>query len=162
MSYRVASAVNVRSNADCLKLAFRWLLAGFPTAVVKFRTGCTWSVRLPVTTTPLRTWADESTLVERFQNTRRAARHLFGGKPAGGDQAFLKLPVRWSGPLLELSAELLRARMRTQRSDCFRTAGFFAFGIDGSRIDLPRTDSHQRACSAARKSKRRPQRRRRR
>jgi hypothetical protein len=151
MSHRVASAVKVRTNADCLKLAFRWLLAGFEWSQVVFRTDCTWTAQLLVTTSLLWAWADESTLVERFENSRRVSTHLFGGTPASSYQAFMKLLGRWSAVLLQLLKELLRERMRHDLRDCMRTAGFLVFGVDGSKIALPRTVSNQSAYAASRK-----------
>lgn len=155
MSHRVASGVKVRTNADCLKLAFQWLLSGFEASRVAFRTDCTWTARLLVTTTLLWAWADESTVVERFENSRRLGGHLFGGTPAGSYQAFMKLLGRWTGVLLELVTELLRRRMRVDLHDCMRTSGFFVFGVDGSKIDLPRTVSNQSAYAPSRKRPRR-------
>lgn len=151
MSHRVASAVKVRTNSECLKLAFRWLLDGFESSKIAFRADCTWTVRLLATTSLLWALAQESTLVERFENSRRIATHLFSGTPAGSYQAFIKLLVRWTAVMLELLKELLRERMRADLHDCMRTAGFFVFGVDGSKIDLPRTVSHQSAYAHSRK-----------
>lgn len=160
MSHRVARRVKVRSHADCLKLAFEWLLAGFDSSQVPFRTDCTWTARLLATTALLWVWADEATLVERFDNSRRVATHLFGGKPAGSYQAFMKLLARWSAVLLRLLKDLLRERMRTELADCLRIAGFFVFGVDGSKFELPRTRSNQAAYAHSRKPNRRGKRRR--
>jgi len=151
MSHRVAPGAKVRSNAACLKLAFRWLLTGFDSSRVGFRADCTWSARLLTTTALLWAWADESTLIERFGNSRRVATHLCGGAPAGSYQAFLKLLKRWSVALLSALQEVLRERMRTDLADRRLTAGFCVFGIDGSKIDLPRTRSNQAAYAHSRK-----------
>lgn len=151
MSHRVASAIKVRTNSDCLKLAFKWLLSGFDSSKIAFRLTCTWTAQLLVITSLLWAWADESTLVERFDNSRRVATHLVGGTPAGSYQAFMKLLGRWSAVLLGLLKELLRERMRTSLSDCMRVAGFFVFGVDGSKIDVPRTVSNQAAYAHSRK-----------
>lgn len=155
MSHRVASRVKVRTNADCLKLAFQRLLTGFDSSQVGFRTDCTWTARLLVTTALLWAWADESTVVERFENSRRVAMHLSGGAPAGSYQAFMKLLGRWSVVLLRLLKEVLRERMRVDLDDCLRIAGFFVFGVDGSKIDLPRTRSNQAAYAHSRKPRKR-------
>jgi hypothetical protein len=161
MSHRVASAVKVRFNSDCLKLAFRWLLASFPESKIAFRADCTWTVQLLVATSLLWVWADEVTLIERFENARRVAMHLFGGTPAGSYQAFMKLMGRWTEILQELLKELLRERMRVDLRDCILTAGFIVFGVDGSKIDLPRTAANQAAYAHSRnKDKKRNGRRR--
>lgn len=160
MSHRVARRVKLRTNADCLKLAFQWLLQGFDASQVAWRADCTWTARLFVTTALLWAWADEATLVERFDNSRRVATHLFGGKPAGSYQAFVKLLARWSAVLLRLLKELLRERMHTDLADCLRIAGFLVFGVDGSKFELPRTRSNQAAYALSRKPRRRGKRRR--
>lgn len=155
MSHRVAREVKVRTHADCLKLAFEWLLAGFDSSRVPFRADCTWTARLLATTALLWAWADEATLVERFDNSRRVATHLFDGAPAGSYQAFIKLLARWSALLLRLLKELLRERMRTELADSWRIFGFLVFGVDGSKFELPRTRSNQAAYAHSRNPNRR-------
>lgn len=159
MSHRVATK-KVRLNADCLKLALNWLLAGFEGAAIRFRSDCTWTPRLLVTTSLLWAWADESTVVERFETARRTATYLYGGSPAGSYQGFLKRLVRWTAELCELFKSALRRRMLDDLGDRRLTEGFCVFGVDGSRIDLPRTLSNQAAYAAARKKKTQARRRR--
>jgi hypothetical protein len=45
--------------------------------------------------------------------------------------------------------------MQTTLAEHWRVAGFILFGVDGSRIELPRTRSHERAYTPTRKKRRR-------
>jgi hypothetical protein len=49
----------------------------------------------------------------------------------------------------------LHERMQTALAQHWCVAGFMLFGVDGSRIELPRTRSHERAYSSTRKKRRR-------
>jgi len=152
MSHRVA-AKKVRLNADCLKLALNWLLIGFGETEIHFRKDCTWTPRSLVAAALFWAWADETTLVERFETARRTTARLFGGTPAGSYQAFLKMLVRWTRQLGSRLVGVLRRRMCTDLADCWLIAGFCVFGVDGSRVDLPRTRSNQAAYAVARRRK---------
>ncbi len=86
-------------------------------------------------------WADESTLVERFQSIRRIVQFIYPRQQqlAESYQAFIKLLRRWTPELVLLIQTALRQRMRQCLPDCWEVAGWMMFGIDGSRIELPRT-----------------------
>jgi len=157
MSHRVAPK-KVRLNADCLKLALDWLFQGIDFSAIHFRTDCTWTVQQLLATALLWAWTDEITLVERFQSARSTAQYLFGGSPAGSYQAFVKMLVRWTASLCGPLQMALRRRMFTNLADCRLVAGLCVFGVDGSRVDLPRTLSNQAAYAAARKPKKKQRR----
>lgn len=157
MSHQDKRLNEVRLNADCLKQALRWLLAGISWSSVKFRDDCSWTPRLLAAAGMLWAWADETTLVERFDSIRRIVEFLFPRQQqlAKSYQAFIKLLRRWTPELVLLIQSALQQRMRQCLPDCWEVSGWVMFGVDGSRIDLPRTRSHEAAYSSTRASKRR-------
>ena len=154
--------LEVSLNAGCLKQALRWLLAGIRWSTVEFRDDCTYTPRLLAATAMLWAWSDELTLVDRFFAARRIIQFLFPLQQelAGTYQAFIKLLRRWTSPLVALVQTALRQRMRRALPDCWELCGFVMFGVDGSRLELARTRSHEAAYSAARRGSKSRRRRR--
>ena len=142
----------VRFNAVCLKQALQWLLAGVSWSTVKFRDDCSWTPQLLSWTALLWAWSDELTLHERFSSTRRTVQFLFPRQDdfATSYQAFIKLLRRWTPQLVVLLQAILRHRMQEVLPGCWEICGWVMFGVDGSRIELPRTRSHEAAYSSSR------------
>ncbi len=149
--------LEVRFNAACLKQTLRWLFASISWSTVKFRDDCSWTPRLLASAGMLWAWADESTLVERFQSVRKIIEFLYPQQQqlAQTYQAFIKRLRRWTPQLSSLIQIALRQRMQQGLSDCWKVNGWIMFGVDGSRIELPRTRSHEATYSSTRPSKRR-------
>jgi hypothetical protein len=143
----------VSLNADCLRQALRWLLAGITWSTVKFRDDCSYTPRLLACTAMLWAWSDELTLGDRFHAVRRIIQFLFSlqQEVAGTYQAFIKLLRRWTPPLVAVVQTALRQRVRQALCGCWEIYGFVMFGVDGSRLELPRTRSHEAAYSATRR-----------
>ncbi len=154
MSHQDSKVVKVRFNADCLKQALRWLLAGVAWSTVKFRDDCSWSPRLLASTAMLWAWSDELTLVDRFHTVRRIVQFLFPQQHELAEtyQAFIKLLRRWTPRLVAMIQAALRERMPQVLPNCWKVCGLVMFGVDGSRVELPRTRSHEAAYSAARRA----------
>ncbi len=116
-----------------------------------FRPDCTWTPLALAAAALLWAWSDESTLVDRFVQ----ARHLVAGlttrrrPPATTYQAFLKMLRRWTGVLTLRLIDAFRLRMRTDLAARFLIHGFCLFAVDGSRLGLPRTQSHEQRFSPA-------------
>jgi hypothetical protein len=134
-------------NSQHLQKALQWLLAGTHWKTIIFRHDCTWTPQLLVRAALLWAWSDEQTLEERFVTTRRLIAHLFPdhGSLAGSSQAFMKLLRRWTVPLVCLLMAALRKRVRQALPRQWESCGFVVFGVDGSRVELPRTSSHEMA-----------------
>jgi len=98
-------------------------------------------------------WSDEPTLGERLFAARRIADHLYQPQRefASSQQAFMKMLVRWTTRLVLAVQVALRRRMRHALSDLWMLHGFVLFGVDGSRVDVPRTKSHETYHAPARK-----------
>lgn len=157
MSHRDSVPVRPRLNADLLKIAVQWLMHGIGWTSIRWRRDCTWSVQLLAVAALFWAWTDETTLGERFSTARKIAMFLFPpqGKVAGSYQAFIKLLVRWTTPLVALLQQALRERMRTDLANGWLIHGFALFGADGSLIALPRTAANQQAYAPARRPGRR-------
>ena len=135
-----------------LGLVLGWLAAHADFSAVRLRGPCTWSPRGLACAALLWAWSDEATLVGRFQAARQVARLALGlgAEPATTYQAFLKLLRARTVALAAVLTLAFRRRMRDDLADRFRVAGFAAFAVDGSRLQLPRTVSHQAHFTAAR------------
>jgi hypothetical protein len=152
----------VRLNAVCLKQSLHWLLEGVEWSTVKFRDDCSWTPRMLSWAALLWAWSDELTLRDRFESVRRIIQFLCPrqGNLATSYQAFIKLLRRWTPRLATLLQAVLRHRMQEVLPDCWKVGGWIMFGVDGSRVELPRTRSHEAAYSSSRRKgksrKRRP------
>jgi len=152
----------VRYNATYLKVALQWLL-GQSLAAVRFRDDCTWSPLHLASTALLWAWSDEITLVERFVTARKITALLYHPQQefAESYQCFMKLLRRWTATLLAALQAALRHRLREALAACWEVHGFALFGVDGSRIELPRTQSHEAAYAPANRPRSKPRRNRR-
>lgn len=146
----------MRRNSVYLLEALQWLFRGVRFSEISFRDDCTWTPRWLAAAALLWVWSGEATLTERFACSRRLVAHLCGDdvQPAGSYQAFLKLLCRWTEPLVTLLQRALRQRMQEMTSH-WKLHGLVVFGMDGSRIDLPRTKSHEQASAPSRTPARR-------
>jgi hypothetical protein len=128
-----------------LRRALDWLSADADLSGTRLRGSCTWTPRGLICAALLWAWSDEPTLVARFRAARKIARLALGldAEPAATYQAFLKLLRARTTALAALLILALRRRMRGDLADRFEVAGFAAFAVDGSRLQLPRTASNQ-------------------
>lgn len=132
------------SSAQDLSDVLNWLLNGSDLPHLRWRRDCGFTPRGLVITILLWVWSQESTLTHGFDSARQVARTLLrGGVPQSiSYQAFMRLLVRWSDPLLVSLKSVFRRRMETALKSRFRIAGFCLLGVDGSRVELPRTASN--------------------
>ena len=128
-----------------LKHALDWLLDNAPLTSVKFRGECTWTPRGLIFAAILWAWSDEKTLTERFAVARKvvAIMAILPRLPATTYQAFLKMLKTWTATLAIALIAVFRRRMRTDLAERFTVSGFAVFGVDGSRLELPRTQSNE-------------------
>ncbi len=148
MSHQDQGKIEGRLNSAHLAQALQWLLTGMNWETVKFRQDCTWTPKLLSAAALMWAWSGETTLGERFVTVRRLIEHLFHTETlATSYQAFLKLLCRWTGELVNLLQVELRKRMQVELEPHWLCGGFPCFGVDGSRVELPRTKSHEQAYS---------------
>ena len=153
MSHQDFQVPPERLNAEYLRLALQWLFVGVGWSVIGFRADCTWTPQLLSSTALLWAWSQEGTLVERFHTARKNALFLFPppSDPAASYQAFTKILRKWTGALVVVIRTALRRRMEQALAACWQVGGFVMFGVDGSRVDLPRTVAHEQVYAASRK-----------
>lgn len=155
MSHQEQGCLDFHCNARHLKEALRWLLCQVDWSGIRFREACTWLPQQLAATAILWVWSDERTLHERFFTARRIASHLYQPQRefAGSSQAFLKILVRWTATILVVVRSALRKRMQDSLAIGWEIYGFVVFGVDGSRVELPRTLAHEAVNSLARNSR---------
>ena len=153
---------------QALKQTLDWLLHAVPLSQGMFREECTWAPKDLIGTAILWAWSDERSLTERFGLARKVAMTMapLTKVPARSYQAFLKLLKTWTVTLAIALVAAFRRRIQTDLADRFEVAGFAVFGVDGSRLELPRTASNEQRFSPAKtrrpsrpKPRRKPQRR---
>lgn len=148
-------------SAPAVRTALDWLATPGMFGGLSFRQECRWKPEALVQAALLWSWSEETSLVDRFF----AAQQVIA--PSGGEQresvsyqAFVKLLRRHTARLLGMLVAALQRRMEQKLSDADRVAGYAAFGVDGTRIDVPRTAANEQAFAAARCRTRRRGRRR--
>ena len=116
---------------------------------MSFRKDCSWSPRGLIAAALLWAWSREVALTERFEQALSAVGGINDCQAPGTTsyQAFIKLLTRWTSAL----ARGLICHLRTRMGQCFpaacRIAGFTVFAADGSKCELPRTQSNERRYS---------------
>lgn len=147
-------------NHQALKQALDWILASAKLSGLAFRGDCSWNPQALIFTALLWTWSDEKTLTKRFFLARKivVVMGILTRVPATSYQAFLKMLRTWTAALAIVLVAALRERMQTDLAERFTVYGFAVFGVDGSRLELPRTASNEATYSPAktRRPKKKP------
>lgn len=156
MPHQDSHARGARVNSADLHAALQWLFATVDWAGVRLRKESSWTARWLAWTAVLWAWSNESTLRERFDCAQRLIRHLQqeNSKVATSYQAFLKILRRWTRLLVQTIQVSFRSRMKALSLEQWRIQGWIVFGMDGTKIDVPRTHSNQQAYASGRKSAR--------
>ena len=164
MSHQDKDRCRVRYNAEYLQQALQWLLGRVAWSGIQFRQDCTWLPAQLARAALIWAWSDELTLGERFFTARKITAQLDQPQQefAGSSQAFWKMLVRWTARLVTLIQACFRQSVQDTLAANWSLHGWIVFGVDGSRIELPRTRSHEAAYSpsAKRRSKKKKHRRR--
>jgi hypothetical protein len=158
------------AHHQALKQALDWLLASARLSGLTFREDCSWTPKGLIFVAVLWAWSDQKALTERFSHARKVviAMEVLEGAPAATYQAFLKILTTWTVVLAAALFDALRRHIREDLAARFEVCGFPVFGVDGSRLELPRTESNEARFSPAKtrqslrskaKSRRKPRRR---
>jgi DDE family transposase len=128
-----------------LKAVLDWLLAGADLSGARFRDLCTWTPRGLTCAALLWAWSGEAALTARFTWARKIAVVALGlsALTAATYQAFLKMLRAWTVVLAAALATALRRRMQEDLAGRFLVGRYALFGVDGSRLELPRTASNE-------------------
>lgn len=152
MSHQDQHARSVPTNSVDLLNVLQWLISGVDFQRILFRKDCSWTPISLAWAALCWSWSGENNLVERFHCSQRLIQHMQGqrAKRATSYQAFVKLLRKWTKPLIEGLQTTLRLRMENLAPEDWRLYGFIVFGVDGTKVELPRTKSNQETCSVDR------------
>lgn len=145
MSHRDSRTTLLAGNASALQQALKLLVGTATFATVLLRRDCSWTPQSLSMAAILWACSGEPTLTARWAQARRIAPSLVPGHApvSTSYQAFIKLLTRWTADLLAILLPALRTQIRSTFPDLYLLYGFVVFATDGSRIDLPRTKSHE-------------------
>jgi hypothetical protein len=141
--------------------ALDWLVGPGLFGRLSFRKDCRWTPTSLVQAALVWAWGEEAALTDRFFTARQTIALLDKGQQESVSyQAFVKLLRRHSTKLLAALLSAMQRQMRLALSDSYRVAGYLVFGVDGTRIDVPRTLANEQAfalrgCRTRRRGKRR-------
>ena len=152
MSHQDQDTQGIRLNSADLFQALQWLTRGTDWSAIRMRSESSWTPQSLAWTAILWAWSNEATLLERFDCAQRLIQHRQGesAKATTSYQAFLKVLIRWAVPLMLALQVTLRQRMQSLSPDDWQQHGFVVFAVDGSKIELPRTKSNQKAYAHSR------------
>lgn len=134
------------ADAQDLRAVIGWLLAEADFGGLKPSRDGRWSFRGLVIMALLWVWSEEATLTGRFSSVLQIASRLWSRDvpQAISYQAFTKRLVRWTDALRTVLQASLRRRMQCSLRSHWRIAGRVVFGVDGSKLELPRTISNEK------------------
>ena len=109
----------------------------------------------------LMTWSNAATLKDRFDAARRCLLRWYPGRrrPGAAYEGFIAALRRRSGRLLKWIGQRYRIQVRrlAEQRDCWRVAGWLAFGVDSTKHDAPMTAANEKTLGTASKKKSWPQ-----
>ena len=149
------SKTRIVVNHKSLEQAVNELFTAKTFRQVKARKGSKWTARMLVTVALFWAWSGCTGLKERFQQATRLAEKILRWLPDPGQtyQGFVKQLQKWHVKLQIACASELRALMRQDLFGQWEIAGFVVIAGDGSRVELPRTQSNEAAYSPKPKKK---------
>ncbi len=149
------SKTRIVVNHESLEQAVNELFTTKTFRQVKARKGSKWTARMLVTVALFWAWSGCTGLKERFQQAAKLAEKILRWLPDPGQtyQGFIKQLQKWHVKLQIACASELRVLMKQDLFDQWEIAGFVVIAGDGSRVELPRTQSNEAAYSPQRKKK---------
>ena len=118
-----------------------------------------WTDRVLSLVMLLTVWATAATLKDRFAEARQAVvlMYLSRKRPGKSFVGFMSAIVRHSDRLIALIAGELRESLPGRLGRQWRIGSWLAFGVDGTKIDCPRTKANQKHFPSGGKNKSGPQ-----
>ena len=119
-----------------------------------------WTLRLLVMCAILLAWQPALTLQDRFAEARWQLMPMHPGRRGVGKtyQGFIAALLKVSAAVLALVMDSLRQAVREVAAEsCWCVAGFCVFGVDGSKIDCPRTAANEQELGIGGRKKSGPQ-----
>lgn len=142
-------------NHESIKQAVNSLFTARAFRKAKARKGSKWTPRMLVVVALFWAWSKGDGLKVRFQQARKVAAKIFRwlSDPGKSYHGFLKQLRKWHVELQLLCMSEFRVLMKQGLFGQWEIAGFVVIAGDGSRIELPRTESNEAAYSPKRKKK---------
>ena len=142
-------------NHESIKQAVNSLFAARAFRGLEARKGAKWTPRMLVVVALFWAWSRADGLKERFKEARKVGAKIFRWLPDPGKtyNGFIKQLRKWHVELQILCMGELRVLMKQDLFGQWRIAGYVVIAGDGSRIELPRTESNEEAYSPKRKKK---------
>jgi hypothetical protein len=96
-------------------------------------------------------WGEQDGLLDRFESVRSTLDALWPSRKRVGRtyQGLIQAMIRWSPRLLRRIEPHLRTCVRQTCGTLWETGGWVVMGVDGSRVELPRTAANERAFGTA-------------
>lgn len=118
-----------------------------------------WTDRLLVVMAVLLAWQAASSLKDAFESCWQVVTKLYPTRRRAGHsyEGFIKALERHSGRLLPLVTAALRQAVRRVAGRHWQIRGWVVMGVDGSRIECPRTAANEAAFGCAGRNKTTPQ-----
>ena len=150
------SKTRIVVNHESLKQAVNKLFTTRTFRQVKARKGSKWTARMLVTVALFWAWSGCTGLKERFQQAAKLAGKILRWLPDPGRtyQGFIKQLQKWHVKLQLACASELRVLMKQDLFGQWEIAGFVVIAGDGSRVELPRTQSNEAVYSPKRRKER--------
>lgn len=137
--------VEVVVNHVSLRNALSWAMPGNSFGCCRTGVKASWKARMLAFAAVLWVWSDESTLGKRFIAARKLVIKMFSWQEEPGEsyQGFIKALHKWKAKLFAVILPRLRDLMQQCAGDCWTVAGWVVFGVDGSRVETPRTKANE-------------------
>ena len=118
-----------------------------------------WTDRLLVMMALVMSWEAAPSLKDAFEACRHVLTGMYPTRRRVGHtyEGFIKALQNRSGRLLEIVAKALRSAVRSIARGYWEIEGWIVMGVDGSRINCPRTAANEKAFGCAGKDKTTPQ-----
>jgi IS4 transposase len=148
-------ASDIVINHQTIKQVVDWLLVPALFAGMQTRAGAKWKPRMLAAAALLWACSDSVNLKDRFAVARKIVARVFRWQLPPGQtyQGFMKMLGKWHLDLMLVIQPYLRVQMREVLPGQWKIAGYVVFAGDGSRVELARTKSLEKAYSATKKRK---------
>ncbi len=132
-------------NHQTLRDALNWAMPASSFGMCRVGVNTFWKARMLVFAAVLWVWSDDSTLAKRFTAARKLVIKMFPWqeKPGTSYQGFIKALHKQKKKLFEVILPRLRSLMQRCAGDFWTVAGWVVFGVDGSRVQTPRTKANE-------------------
>lgn len=132
-------------NHVSLREALKWTMPAHSFGACRVGVNTLWKARMLAFAAMLWVWSDESTLGKRFIAARKLVSKMFPWQeqPGTSYQGFIKALHKQKANLFSAILPRLRDLMQQCAGDSWTVAGRVVLGVDGSRIQTPRTKANE-------------------